>query len=88
MTKAAVTMLTRCLALELAPQIRVNAVAPGTVLPPPSFGEAQVEALRRRIPQGRLGTPKDVVQTVLFFLSGPAFVTGQIFAVDGGRSLA
>jgi pteridine reductase len=88
MTKAAVAMLTQCLALELAPAIRVNAVAPGTVLPPTSMGPAQLESLRQRVPQQRLGTPDDVVRTVLFLLTGPAFVTGQLIAVDGGRSLA
>jgi pteridine reductase len=86
MTKAALAMLTRCLAKELAPQIRVNAVAPGTVLPPEELDAATLDALRQRIPQQRFGAPSDVAQAVLFFVLGPSFVTGQILAVDGGRS--
>jgi pteridine reductase len=85
MSKAALGMLTQVLALELAPTVRVNAVAPGTVLPPEHLGEAEREALRKRIPLQRFGSPEDIAQTVLFFLTGPSFVTGQILAVDGGR---
>jgi len=88
MSKAALAMLTRCLALELAPAIRVNAVAPGTVLPPEGMEPGALDALRSRIPQRRFGEPDDVAQAVLFFLAGPTFITGQILAVDGGRSLA
>ncbi|NMO18476.1 SDR family oxidoreductase [Pyxidicoccus fallax] len=86
-TKAALTHLTRCLALELAPSIRVNGVAPGTVLPPETMAPTVREALQRRIPQRRFGVPADVAEAVLFFLTGPAFITGQILAVDGGRML-
>jgi pteridine reductase len=87
MTKAALAHLTRCLALELAPTIRVNGVAPGTVLPPEQMKPSLLEALRRRIPQQRLGAPSDVAEAVLFFLTGPTYITGQILAVDGGRVL-
>jgi pteridine reductase len=87
MTKAAVAMLTRCLALELAPSVRVNAVAPGAVLPPASYDAPALGSLVATIPQRRLGTPDDVVRTVLFLLAGPQYVTGQIIAVDGGQSL-
>ncbi len=87
MTKAALAMLTRCLALELAPDIRVNGVAPGTVLPPEAMGAPELERLRARIPQRRLGSPADVVDAVLFFLQGPRYITGQILAVDGGKVL-
>lgn len=87
MSKAALGMLTRCLALELAPSIRVNAVAPGTVLPPESMDAQTLETLRSRIPQERFGSAEDIVRTVLFLLTGPTFITGQILAVDGGRSL-
>jgi pteridine reductase len=87
MTKAALAALTRCWALELAPRVRVNAVAPGTVLPPVSMTPAELDLSRQRIPQRRLGSPDDVAQAVLFLVTGPAYVTGQILAVDGGRSL-
>lgn len=87
MSKAALAMLTRCLALELAPTIRVNGVAPGTVLPPEDMDEATLTTIRARIPQRRFGSPEDVVGAVRFLLAGPRFITGQILAVDGGRSL-
>lgn len=88
MTKAALGALTKSLAVELAPHVRVNGVAPGTVLPPTELGPEALEQLRQRIPQQRFGSPDDIVATVGFLLTGPAFVTGQIIAVDGGRSLA
>ncbi len=88
MSKAAMAMLTRCLAIELAPKIRVNAVAPGTVLPPESSSPGELQQLRRSIPHQRFATPQEVVDAVLFLLGGPRFVTGQILAVDGGRSLS
>lgn len=87
MTKAALAALTRSLALELAPAIRVNGVAPGTVLAPESLEPEFLEVLRERIPQKRFGSPMDIVETVLFFLTGPTFITGQILPVDGGRTL-
>jgi pteridine reductase len=85
MTKAAMRMLTELLAVELAPHVRVNGVAPGTVLPPESMGEAERERLRSRIPMERFGRPEEVAETVRFLVTGPAFITGQIIAVDGGR---
>ncbi|HVE86355.1 MAG TPA: SDR family oxidoreductase [Myxococcales bacterium] len=87
MTKAAMAALTRCLALELAPAVRVNGVAPGAILPPESMDAAALEALRANVPQQRFGGPEDLARTVLFLLAGPAFITGQIIAVDGGRTL-
>jgi pteridine reductase len=87
MSKAAMGALTRSLAVELAPAIRVNGVAPGTVLPPEDMSVEVLEGLRSRIPQERFGSPEDIVKTVLFLLTGPRFITGQVVAVDGGRSL-
>ncbi|MHB8873691.1 MAG: SDR family NAD(P)-dependent oxidoreductase [Myxococcaceae bacterium] len=87
MSKAAMASLTQCLALELAPAIRVNGIAPGAVLPREGMPETEVEEVRARIPAGRFGSPADVVETALFLLSGPRFITGQIIAVDGGRSI-
>jgi pteridine reductase len=86
-SKGAVKHLMKTLALELAPDIRVNAVAPGTVMPPLSYDQAAVERLSRAIPLGRVGTPQDIARAVVFLASSP-FVTGHELAVDGGRSVA
>ena len=85
MTKAAMSMLTQVLALELAPDVRVNGVAPGTVLPPESLGAEEREQLRSRIPLQRLGKAEDVAAAVRFLITGSDFITGQVIAVDGGR---
>ena len=81
-SKAALVMATRCLALALAPDVRVNAVAPGLLDPP-----GAAETLRQRIPQRRFGTYAEAVEAVLFLLSGAAYTTGEVLRVDGGRAL-
>ena len=58
------------------------------LLPPAGLGTAELERLQARIPQGRFGSAEDVADTVAMLLTGPGFITGQIVAVDGGRSLA
>jgi pteridine reductase len=86
-SKAALARLTECLALELAPRVRVNAVAPGTVLWPTHYQAARRRELERRIPLRRSGTPEDVAAAVLFLAEAP-FVNGVILPVDGGRRLS
>jgi pteridine reductase len=83
-SKAALAHLTRVQARSLAPEVRVNAVAPGAVLPPEDLSEERRRALAAATPLQRLGSPQDVVDAVLF-LAGASFVTGQILVVDGGR---
>jgi len=85
MTKAAMYMLTQVLALELAPHVRVNGVAPGTVLPSASIGAEERAQLRSRIPLQRFGTAEDVAATVRFLITGSDFITGEVIVVDGGR---
>ncbi len=86
-SKAALARLTECLALELAPAVRVNAVAPGTVLWPERYPAARRRELASRIPLGRAGTPGDVAEAVRFLAEAP-YVTGAIVPVDGGRHLS
>jgi pteridine reductase len=86
-SKAATKQLMRALALELAPEVRVNAVAPGTVLPPPGTSDAVRDALTARIPLQRIGSAEDIAQAVVF-LARSSFVTGHELVVDGGRSVA
>jgi len=82
-SKAGLAALTRLLALEWAPEVRVNGVAPGAVL---LKGGRNAGRLANRIPLGRIGTPEDVARAVLFLAKEP-FITGEILMVDGGRSL-
>ncbi len=84
--KAGLMALTRQLALELAPAVRVNAVAPGPVLPPPYFSEEQKQRAAERTLLRRWGTPEDVAQAVLFLVSAN-YITGQVIVVDGGESV-
>ena len=85
--KAGVAMMTKTLAKELAPDIRVNGIAPGSILWPqtPLDNKAKQQILDQ-IPLARQGTPKDIAQAVYFLANAP-YITGQILAVDGGRTL-
>jgi pteridine reductase len=88
--KAGLAMLTRSLARELAPEVRVNGIAPGAILWPVSDDAEDAERRERqllRVPLGRKGEPGDIAETVLFLADRAPFITGQIIAVDGGRSL-
>jgi pteridine reductase len=86
--KAGLIMLTRSLARELAPEIRVNGIAPGPVLwPEAGIDEQRKQQILRSTPMHRSGSPEDIARAVLFFATDAPFVTGQILAVDGGRSI-
>ncbi len=85
-TKAAITWLVRSLALELAPQVRVNGVAPGLITAPLHLDPQQAALLEKRVPLGRRGLPEEVAEAVRWFAAGAPYVTGQVLSVDGGRS--
>ena len=82
--KAGLAMLTRILALELAPRVRVAAVAPGTVAFPDDYPAADRDRIVARIPLGRVGAPADVARAV-HYLCTAGYVTGSVVTVDGGR---
>jgi NAD(P)-dependent dehydrogenase (short-subunit alcohol dehydrogenase family) len=86
-SKAGVVMLTKVLALTLAPEVTVNAIAPGAVLVPEDYPPEERERLVRSTPLRRLGNPSDVITALLYLLEGGDFVTGQVLVVDGGRFL-
>jgi pteridine reductase len=89
MAKAALGAMTRSLALDLAPAVRVNGVAPGAVLwPGDGKPYADQQAMLARTPLQHAGTPEDVAGAVLWLLRDAPFVTGQIIRVDGGRTLS
>lgn len=86
-SKAGLVMLTRGLAKALAPDVRVNAVGPGTVLFRDDEDDAARRAVIARIPMGRIGRPEDVAAAVRFLALEAPHTTGQVLLVDGGRSL-
>jgi NAD(P)-dependent dehydrogenase (short-subunit alcohol dehydrogenase family) len=86
-SKSAMWALTRSLAVELAPQVRVNAVVPGPVLPPPGYTEEQTARGAKNTLLGRWGTPQDVVDAVLFLVRSE-YVVGEALFVDGGERWA
>ena len=89
MAKAALVMATKSLALELGPEVRVNAVAPGAILwPEDAANAAAQEAMLARTPLGRTGTPVEVAEAVRWLLLDATYCTGQVIAVDGGRLVA
>ena len=86
LTKSALIAMTRLLAQELAPAIRVNGVAPGAILPPPGAPDAYLDRLREGIPLRRTGSPEDIVEAAAYLLEAE-FVTGEILHINGGEHL-
>lgn len=86
-SKAGLVAATRALAVDLAPDVRVNAVAPGIALFPPDYDDEKRRRLLARTPLGREGGAAEIAAAVRFLLDGTDFVTGQVLAVDGGRTL-
>lgn len=86
--KAGLAMLTRSMARDLAPEIRVNGVAPGAILwPEDGMPDRVKDDIVRRIPLAKAGEPDDLASTILFLVCDAPYITGQIIAVDGGRSI-
>ena len=86
--KAGLAMLTRALAKDLAPAIRVNGVSPGAILwPEEGMSDSAQQTILRQVPLERPGNPADIAGCVLYLLRDANYVTGQIIAVDGGRSI-
>jgi 3-oxoacyl-[acyl-carrier protein] reductase/pteridine reductase len=85
--KAGLLALTRQLAVELAPAVSVNAVAPGPVLPPPGYSQKEIDRVGSRTLKGRWGTPQDVADAVRFLIEAD-YITGQVVVVDGGEQIA
>ena len=86
--KAGLAMLTRTLARDLAPDIRVNGVSPGAILwPETGISDAAKDSIIKQIPLRRVGKPQDLADCVLYLMRDAAYVTGQIISVDGGRSI-
>lgn len=89
-SKAGLAALTRSWAKDLAPDVRVNGVSPGAILWPEGDGETDKDsrqAILDKTPLARTGNPEDIAETIAFLICDAPFITGQIVAVDGGRSL-
>jgi len=90
MAKAALAAMTKSLAKELAPSVRVNGVAPGAIAWPEGSGEMSAElqdSILRSVPLGRVGGFDSIADTITFLIDGTDYISGQIIAVDGGRSV-
>lgn len=86
-SKAALAALTRGLARALAPEVRVNGIAPGIAVFPDEYSAEQRRKLISKVPLGRAGTPEDVAGLVRFLIESGDYITGQVIPVDGGRGL-
>ncbi|MEM7027856.1 MAG: pteridine reductase [Pseudomonadota bacterium] len=87
MSKSGLTTLTQSLAKELAPSIRVNALAPGAILWPENIEETEKQAILKQIPMQKIGDPEQIAKAAVFLIKDANYITGQIINVDGGRSL-
>jgi NAD(P)-dependent dehydrogenase (short-subunit alcohol dehydrogenase family) len=87
-SKAGVIMLTRCLAKALAPHIQVNSIAPGSIVFPGQKLSSEERLAIRRTPLRRAGGPEDIAEMALYLATRGGFITGQVFVVDGGKSIA
>ena len=89
MAKAALLMATQSLALELAPEVRVNAIAPGAILwPEQDHSDTAKQTMLGRTPLARTGTPEEIAEAVRWLLRDATYTTGQVIHLDGGRTLA
>jgi NAD(P)-dependent dehydrogenase (short-subunit alcohol dehydrogenase family) len=86
-SKAGLIMLTRCLAKALAPDIRVNTIAPGTIMMPGEKRTRLLDRVIRSAPLRKAGRPEDIANMVLYLACHGEFITGQVLAVDGGKSI-
>jgi NAD(P)-dependent dehydrogenase (short-subunit alcohol dehydrogenase family) len=84
-SKAALAALTQSLAVAMAPKVTVNGIALGAILPP--SGRPDLPGILKKVPAGRWATLEEVGQTLVFLLSGPSYITGEIIYLDGGRHL-
>ena len=84
-SKAALLALTRAMALNLGPAVRVNAICPGPVLKPPDYSEERWQRIRASNPLHELGSAEQVAECVLFLLTGPQFINGDCLMLEGGR---
>jgi NAD(P)-dependent dehydrogenase (short-subunit alcohol dehydrogenase family) len=85
-TKAGLIAMTKSLALALAPNIQVNAIAPGIILPPPGKDQSYIDQKAAQIPARRVGSPGEVAKAMIFLLQSD-FVTGELVYVTGGEHL-
>lgn len=87
MAKAANAMMVKALAHDLAPEVRVNGIAPGAALWPEGQADGERQAILDRIPLGRSADAAQISEAIMCMVTGPDYITGQILAVDGGRSV-
>ncbi len=85
--KAGLVMLTKALAVELGPDVRVNAVAPGAILWPENIDEVTKQRIINRTVLKRKGAPQDIAKAILYLIKDAGYMSGQVLTIDGGRSL-